>query len=400
MLSDVDLSKQRTKSFSWDGWIDADAGIKEYSYELFELHPVGNELGVKARKTGSSTTSKSVDVTFSKPAVYSMILSAYDKAGNYKKARRLVIFDDTSAVTTTSGSVLRVTTALSTTNYKWQTNLNSVTISWTNRYINTIHHNGRFLAAVRSEPGVESQYDDNYGSRTTQAISNVQGIVGIKTIYKVDHAGGSSINQPSQNEFVDLGTDQQETITPVLKDGDTLRYFIRAYDILSQYKEESLTVHFDSSPPVIENLWLTKGDEVNLAVHGFEELDKMVIEWVAYDDHSGIETVQWKILDHLTEVEHGSQRIPPQGETTNIKECQSKYSNNARGANCYCIPTSTCYHRHFQIKQPTTATPGEGILNNKNTGTHDHDYRIVVTVMNQAKLKTILTKQACIRFSL
>ncbi|XP_055958832.1 uncharacterized protein LOC126829498 [Patella vulgata] len=396
MLTDVDLSQSKTVKFSWDGWSDTDSGLKDYEYELFELHRVGNELGTNQRILDSRTTSKSVDITFPKTAVYSVILSAYDKAGNYKKARRLVIFDDSSSVTTTQGSVLRATSALSSTNYKWQTNLNSVTISWTNRFINTVHHNGRFLAAVKSEPGVESQYDDNDGSRTTQAVDNVQGIVKFLTAFKTDHKGGSTMLELPNSSFKDIGIKQTVTITPNVKDGDTLAYAVSAVDIVGRFRLEMIYVNFDSTAPVVENLWLTKGNEVDLAVHGVEELDKLVIEWVAYDDHSGIETVEWKILDHLTQIEHGSQHVPPQGETTNIQECQTKYASDARGHNCYCIPLGSCYHRHFQIKPSTTTTAGEGILNNKNAGTHDHDYRIVITVMNQAKLKTTVTKKITI----
>ena len=58
-------------------------------------------------------------------------------------------------------------------------------------------------------------------------------------------------------------------------DGDTLTFWVRAYDIRSEYDEESVTFHVDSSPPIIENLWLTKDHILNLSVHGIDELSQM-----------------------------------------------------------------------------------------------------------------------------
>ena len=61
-------------------------------------------------------------------------------------------------------------------------------------------------------------------------------------------------------------------------DGDTLTFWVRAYDLRDKYLEESVTVHVDSSPPFINNLWLTKGDIQNVSVHGVEALNEMT--WV------------------------------------------------------------------------------------------------------------------------
>ena len=40
------------------------------------------------------------------------------------------------------------------------------------------------------------------------------------------------------------------------------------------------------------------------------------IEWEAYDDHSGLDTVYWKLYDSYgTFVEHGHEDLPAQGKT-------------------------------------------------------------------------------------
>ncbi len=109
-------------------------------------------------------------------------------------------------------------------------------------------------------------------------ISILSAIVEYKTAFEIDHAGGDTITTvPQDSEFTSRGLDQSQTISPTLVDGDTLHYWIRAFDVrgASESLEKDVVVHFDTSPPIIENLWLTRGDRLNLAVHYIEELSEM-----------------------------------------------------------------------------------------------------------------------------
>ena len=58
-------------------------------------------------------------------------------------------------------------------------------------------------------------------------------------------------------------------------DGGRLDVTVRAVDIFNKTFDENVTVFRDSTPPVIENLWLTKGDRLNISVHSLEEFDQM-----------------------------------------------------------------------------------------------------------------------------
>ena len=60
-----------------------------------------------------------------------------------------------------------------------------------------------------------------------------------------------------------------------LVDGKKLTYRVQAYDVMNEYAEDSVTVMIDLSPPVIQNLWLTKGDLVNISVHNVLELKEL-----------------------------------------------------------------------------------------------------------------------------
>ncbi|XP_046365956.1 uncharacterized protein LOC124141846 [Haliotis rufescens] len=394
MLTAPNVIKTPTVNLRWSGWVDADAGVDHFVREVYELHAVGNVLRDKRRVDTTTLTSSSTanSYTLTTAGVYSVVLSAYDKAGNHRSARRILIYDGTSTVTTQANKQLRVTTASSATS-EWQTTSSAVTVDWTNRYINTVHHSNKWLHGVASSGGVGSDYDDNEGDRSVAVINNIQGVTRFLSSYKVDHKGGWSITSPPvNNEFVSQGLSQSQTITPSLADGDTVRFWIRAYDIKSDLKEEYVTVHIDTSPPVIENLWLTRGDRLNISVHRVEEFTEMTIEWVAYDEHSGLEAVSWRIVDKYRgrDIVHGVQHIRAQGETSSVSDCKNIYAGAARGANCYCTPAKGCYHRHFQVK-PTIVVSSlshGGIFSDKSKGSHGSDYHLEVTVSNHAKLTT------------
>lgn len=58
-------------------------------------------------------------------------------------------------------------------------------------------------------------------------------------------------------------------------DGKQITFFIRGYDVMGSSAEDNVTIWIDKSPPIIENVWLTRGDNLNISVHnviGLEEL--------------------------------------------------------------------------------------------------------------------------------
>ncbi|XP_067663316.1 uncharacterized protein [Haliotis asinina] len=392
MLTAPDVIKTPTVNLRWTGWSDDDAGVDHFVRDVYELHAVGDVLRDKHRVDTITLTSsmKSNSYTFTTSGVYSVVLSAYDTGGNFKSARRILLYDGTSSVTTQANTSLRVITASSASS-QWQTTPSAVTVGWTNRYINTVHYKNKWLSGVASLADIGSDYDDNEGDRGVDAINNVQGVTRFLSSYKVDHQGGSSITSPPADSlFISQGLSQSQTITPSLVDGDTVRFWVRAYDIRSDFLEEHVTVHIDTSPPVIQNLWLTKGDKLNISVHSTEEFSEMTMEWIAYDEHSGLETVSWRIVDTFQglDIVHGDQHITAQGETNSIADCKSANADAPRGVNCYCTPAKGCYHRHFQVKPIVVDSSRQhgGIFSNRSRGSHDSDYYLEVTVTNHAKL--------------
>ncbi|XP_025086756.1 uncharacterized protein LOC112559635 [Pomacea canaliculata] len=401
MLTVEDISKSSTQNILWSGWKDDDSGVHQMIYQVYELDYIGSALQHKTLTTKgavNSTGSGSTSFSVTSPGMYAIVLSALDRAGNHKSCRRLFLYDSSSQISVTASSVLRVTSAAQVTSFTWQHSEGDVTLSWVERYTNVFHNNHNLLAAVASESGVESAYDDSEGNRTVAAIQNTLGIVKFTTAWGVDAEGGTTQRTPPNTAFTqEPGLAMTKTIKANVVDGQSLTFWVRAFDIREDYYEENLTVHVDSSPPVITNLWLTKDNFENISVHGLEELNAMTIEWVAYDDHSGLYSVQWQLVDNYNgqNIVHGIENVSPQGETNTLQQCQTRYGSYARGANCYCTGPVGCYHRHFQVKPVIVdvSLGHGGLFSNGSVGVHDYDYYIEVTVVNHAKLSTTIRKQ-------
>lgn len=58
-------------------------------------------------------------------------------------------------------------------------------------------------------------------------------------------------------------------------DGKDVTFFIRGYDIMGSFIEDNVTIWIDKSSPVVENLWLTRGDFVNISVHNVTQLEEL-----------------------------------------------------------------------------------------------------------------------------
>ncbi|XP_067663298.1 uncharacterized protein [Haliotis asinina] len=382
MLTAPDVIKTSTVNLHWSDWSDDDGGVDYFVRDVYELHAVEDVLEDKHRvdttTLTNSTTSNSY--TFTMAGIYSAVLTAYDKGGNHRSARRILMHDRTSTVTTQANTSLRVITASSAT-AKWQTTSSAVTVDWTNRYINTVHHNNKWLLGVASFGDMGSDYDDNEGDRTIAAINNVQGITRFLSSYKVDHQGGSSItSKPDNNMFISQGLNQSQTITPSLMDGDTLRFWVRAYDIRREFLEEHVTVNIDTSPPAIENLCLNTTESLNISITRVEELHDVIMEFDVRDEDSGVETLEWRILEKRQEgdIALAAHGISVQRYGT-PDDCNTMH--DARDGNCYCTPAGTCYHPHFQVN-PALADIRDVKL------AEEKEYWFEVSASNHAKLKT------------
>lgn len=86
---------------------------------------------------------------------------------------------------------------------------------------------------------------------------------------------GSSVKDFRTFKSVRNIKDESEYLNLVWSDGDRADITIRAVDIFDKTLDETVTIYKDATPPVIKNLWLTRGDRLNISVHSVEDFAEM-----------------------------------------------------------------------------------------------------------------------------
>ncbi|XP_022100380.1 uncharacterized protein LOC110984469 isoform X2 [Acanthaster planci] len=378
-----DITSREVIRVQWQGWIDDLAGVKEYDLEVRQLSGShGNKMTEIFHRPAvyRRTTSSGCNVTLPHLGVYSIVLAVVDHAGNVKRSRRFVFFDnDPNDVTIQSDSPLRVVSATAETNFTWLTNLESgrgtttVGLDWTGHFINVNHHNQGFLKPIGSYAAgtIHSDYDQYFGQRGRAGIPNKLGITQFRTYSEIDHSGGKttvSVSDTNSDNWRNEATNTQVTYDLSLVDGDSIRFWVEARDLAGHFLRDNVLVHADSSPPVIEDFWLVRDGEVNLAIHHSANLHEMRFVFRAYDIHSGLRNIEWRLFENHTgtEMEYGHQSVPVRKLDMDSADCYP--------VDCLCTPIGDCYAADYSFS-PTN-----------DLGTHDHDYFIALTVMNQARL--------------
>ena len=119
--------------------------------------------------------------------MFAIHFSAYDKAGNHKTSRKVLLYDNISEVTFKPDKVTRVVTASAETSYEWVVkDTRDVDIFWKDRFGNWRHESNRWLNMVTPNHAVESRYDDHYGERQVDEIPNVHG-TNFGQIFSIHH---------------------------------------------------------------------------------------------------------------------------------------------------------------------------------------------------------------------
>ncbi|CAH1257267.1 SCUBE1 [Branchiostoma lanceolatum] len=338
---------------------------------------------------GSDT--EQVDVTITEPGVYSVTLIVEDSTGpgvgNVITARRFLLFDDSSTVETdTSGSFpLLVTSAANDTGWLWQTNLHDdnnndtkFQLTWSGHFFNELHRDNNFLGAIVAHPNnISAEYEETSGqppiTRSREAIRHVQGIVLFQTTWGVDHQGGRSLTHPSGDwdNVTDVMVEGQD-FEILREDGDTVRFWVRAIDVMGDVAEDDVTIHIDSSPPALGN--------VTFSVNWTDKIDFLKVHAQAHDLHSGLLDVYWRLQDTITPLLiHGEGRMMFQ----TAEECEA--------SQCYCIPKdSDCFLWEYTIDIDVRE------MNLSVNFLADEVYYVTLTVTNNAMLRTTDERQVIV----
>eukprot|EP00058_Branchiostoma_floridae_P022359 XP_002607849.1 hypothetical protein BRAFLDRAFT_117284 [Branchiostoma floridae] len=401
MLDVGDPFTKQSPTARWSGWGDTGSGIQNYHVEVYRMdHTQGDTLresftAMYEASLEPSVSEYAIDMTGQDPGVFSAVLIVEDasggnEVGNLKRARRFFIFDDTSDITVDEETDLAevgdmwLSSALEATDYVWQDNLEEeVFLQYREHFIQHTHHNGKFLNAIREFPQLDESYDDvDTTERSRQPIVNELGVVKFESSVHVDHAGGTTKEPGTWTDVDDLHAGTQ-TFTVAREDGDTVTVYIRATDIVGNQQTDEVSIHIDSSPPIIEDFWLEKNGMEGITVHNARELYDCLVKFTTYDIHSGLYTISWRLVDMVDEsIVHG------QGDLA----VQVEEEASCGADNCQCTPMTPCYITKYEI------VPDASKMDIP-LGEHDSDYYFYVTVTNRARLVTTERLQITIDIS-
>ncbi|XP_071964161.1 uncharacterized protein [Antedon mediterranea] len=399
-----DVTKQGNISVSWSGWTDPDSGIERFQYEI---RPMSLQSDGKLEEimtgdplaTGDSNGGNNVVLPL--PGLYSVVLEVFDLAGNVQLARRFILFDDINNVTFKLDTSLLVISASIDTGFEWLTDLHSnVLVDWTNHYTNEYHEVHKLLNEIGDYystellPGKQlthvlppqifsplcnlSQYDQWNGTRGIIAIPNKLGVVTFEDTFSLDHKGCSTCNRGPWN---DVGLTTLESYGIPRIDGDSITFWVRATDIMGNTLVDSVVVHVDSSEAIIQDLWLVKDGERNIAVHNSADLLEMNFEFQSFDAHSGLKIIQWEVYD----VHEGNVIVLGSDHLT-VEHCKP-YA--CLPPDCICIPKGDCYGINYSFQ------PGLSRMNISNVK-HDQEIYVKITITNNAMLVANLTRKITI----
>ena len=305
---DSRISRSSNIMVRFDGWFDPipvggtstqASSIDSFDIAVNSVSVSGDKVKVDtkliyARTISSNITEVNVNLNISddKPQLFCIVLSVKDVADNVKHARRFFLYDNSSKIMSRSNKPFYISSASKSTNYLWQTHHNDICLTWKNHFYNRFYHDNKVLNPIETDTsnGISGVYEQTKGILPVNGTKNVDGIIR----FWVSYANKSNINGSfiSTIEATNLLA-QSFCQNIALQDGQTYTFQVQAVDIVNNSFSEERAIHIDRSVPHIENIWLVKDGYRRLYVHNTIDLSKMVIQFEAYDSHSGIQTVEW-----------------------------------------------------------------------------------------------------------
>ncbi|CAG2221016.1 Vascular endothelial growth factor receptor 1 [Mytilus edulis] len=399
--SPLQLEEDITKlpiSPKWSGWIDKLSGIGKYVIEIWKMEYSIDNSGLREPEITTNfnpvpdyikelpeNPTKFPTYEPKDPGVYSVIIEVNDRANNSKYARRFVIYDKTSEISTSEIHRLYATSASNDTNFSWKTKFDkNIDLSWTSHFLNEVHEKGHFLTKIldytpRLSDNIDRvdykkilpKFDDTEGARNKMAITNINSIVRFETNHgkvstKIPQHGWVSVSPIRENFSFTLDEIQ-------IQDGDSHQFWVRAFDIMGNTKVDSTVVHFDSSEPLIYEPKI----RLNLKDGKYPFSSSVVVS--AKDEHSGIKKVSFKFkIKHTDEVrsEHMFDML-----------IKTREYCNKLPKECYCVRMGDCFmiDTKLEINNCWMKVPIGDIGNDV--------YVLEITVFNSAMLQSSITKE-------
>jgi hypothetical protein len=373
------VRKQSQLKVSWDGWFETagGSGISKYTLEIYQMESKGSNLSEKAApfsRRSFSTTMKTHTLQLTHSGLFSVVLYVHDVAGNYRIARRLVLYDNSSLVAFDRNKALSFPQAVKSTsgNFLWKTTAyGRVLVDWTGYFYNTLLKKEPLLRRISSfRQTIDSAYDQQAtGTLGLSGTLNNDGIVR----YLYASAYGLNPTMPADSKFKSVHSGgtilfQQENVFTRTFDGYHITVWVRAFDVWGNYATDNGTVHVDFSPPYIKGISLLRHGET-LTYLNSEALHKMRITFDVTDYASGVVMAFWK----LGETDGGNEM----GEGRILTKAKSK--SDCPPSNCSCTDLDICSYFSYKL----VLHPGQF---SNGSGQHGRSYYLTINTTNDAQL--------------
>ena len=313
------VRKENRLTVSWDGWFDTagGSGVSKYSLEIYQMEHKGHALSEKEAPFHSCSFNISVKtytLSLNQSGLFSVVLYVHDAVGNYRIARHMVLYDNSSRVAIDLHYPLSFPRAVKSGNILWKTVSNGqVFANWTGHFYNTLIKRDPLLGKISDfRQTIDSAYDQQ--STGTLGLSGTVGYAGIVR-YKYAISYGLHPWQPSKSAFRDVPKAatalwQHHAMFTAMSDGDHITVWVKAIDVWGNSAIDRSMVYVDFSGPKIPNVGLTRDGETLLRFLSLHGLDTMKVRLNVTDPQSGVAVVLWKLGETKGGSEMGKERIP------------------------------------------------------------------------------------------
>lgn len=309
------ITNDRVINVTFTGWEDiippGGASIQTSGIESYEItiHAVQDMFGEQEMEYNTWPGTNPIKIASNgpitltlpdqNPALFAILITVKDVANNVQQARRFVLYDNGSQINTADHNKLYSTSASPAKNYTWQIHNNQVCFSWVGRYHNNKYIHKNVLHPIRGDTHghISGKYEQMSGLLPVSGTPNVDGVTGFAySLYKLP----TQISVPQAlfvNTIVSNTTGQHVCISHSPADGETLQFDLHLVDVVANRYNESLVIHVDTSPPVIENAWLVRDGHHQLYVHSTTDLSSMELQLDTFDPHSGLHSILWEFRE-------------------------------------------------------------------------------------------------------
>ncbi|KAK2152405.1 hypothetical protein NP493_2471g00001, partial [Ridgeia piscesae] len=294
--------------------------------------------------------------------MYSIVLTVEDSAGNTALARGLFLWDPKSRVTVTNNPMYVTGASDVRDGVVWLTeSANYFVVNWQGHFKNAFQHDNKLLNKVEPWPIVKG-LDDLQGNRTVNEIPNQQGIVNFYFGY-----GHMSDVEPS--DWLDMGLQTEYELQKELTDGEFIKVFVKAEDIMGNSYTDSLVVGIDSTSPEVKEENILRNNPSDDPTTHMPDVE---------DKESGIRKIEFIVSDAKLDTVVGNGTVQGQRVTSGGGRREKRDTASCQqDGTCVCTPHNGCYWR----KQ-------EFVINHCWLVEGSGSFKVDATIYNNAGLNT------------